>query len=435
MDKHAKNMYSLACELFPINRSLTGEGVRQTLDIIKRELPNLRVGEFATGQSVFDWSVPKEWFIEDAYVQCVETGEKIIDFSLLNLHVMGYSIPIDDVMTIGELDSNLYSLPNQPNAVPYITSYYKERWGFCVTHNLREQLLKDKNKLVKVKINSKLFDGVMNYGELIIKGNTDEEVLLSTYVCHPSMANNELSGPVLAVELAKFIEKIKDRRYTYRILFLPETIGSIAYLSENYKLMREKTVAGFVLTCVGDNNTYSLMPSKYNDTYADRIAEYVMKITDVEYKKYPFSERGSDERQYSSPGIDLPVVSIMRSKYAEYDEYHTSLDDLSYISPQGLEGAYDKYIKCIEILETDYKYQCDVMCEPQLGKRGLYPTVSTKDTVSQIMVLRDVLMYSDGKNSLLDIAQITGHSYFDVLDYANKLSANELISRVRNGSK
>lgn len=430
--QYADNMYSLACELFPINRSLTGEGVRQTLDIISRELPELKVGEFKTGTKVFDWSIPKEWSIEEAYVQDIETGEMLIDFSELNLHVMGYSTPIDKVMTIEQLDNNLYSLPDQPDAVPYITSYYKERWGFCISHNQREELLKNKDRKVKVKIRSKLFEGVMNYGELIIQGKTDEEILLSTYICHPSMANNELSGPVLAVELAKFIQTMKDRRYTYRILFLPETIGSIAYLSKNFEVMRERTKAGFVLTCVGDNNSYSLMPSKYNDTYADRIAEYVMEITSTEYKKYPFSERGSDERQYSSPGIDLPVVSIMRSKYAEYEEYHTSLDNLSYISPDGLAGSYDKYTKCIEIMETDYKYQCNVMCEPQLGKRGLYPTVSTKDTVNQVMVLRDVLMYSDGKNSLLDIAQITGHSYFDILRYADKLDSNELVSRLEN---
>ncbi|WBA07882.1 DUF4910 domain-containing protein [Salinivibrio kushneri] len=429
---HANNMYSLACELFPINRSLTGEGVRKTLDVIKRELPNLHVGEFKTGEQVFDWSVPKEWSIKQAYVQDLETGEVFIDFSGLNLHVMGYSVPVDQVMTIEQLDSNLYSLPNQPDAVPYVTSYYKERWGFCITHNQRKELLKNSKRKVRVKIESELFDGVMNYGELLIQGSSKEEVLLSTYICHPSMANNELSGPVLAVELAKLIQNMKDLRYTYRILFLPETIGSIAYLSKNFKVMRDRTKAGFVLTCVGDNNSYSFMPSKYNNTYADRVAEYVMKITSTKYTKYSFVERGSDERQYSSPGIELPVVSIMRSKYAEYDEYHTSLDNLSYISPDGLYGSYDKYKKCIEILETDYQYRCNVMCEPQLGKRNLYPTVSTKNTVSQVKVLRDVLMYSDGSNSLLDIADITSHNYFDIRDIANKLRENELISRVDN---
>ncbi|WP_158161632.1 DUF4910 domain-containing protein [Grimontia hollisae] len=422
-------MYSLADELFPINRSLTGKGVRMTLSILKRELPDLEINFFLSGDKAFDWVIPKEWDVKSAYVEDID-GNRIIDFKENNLHLVGYSIPIDRYMTIDELNKNLYSLPNQPDAIPYITSYYKKNWGFCLAHNQRQMLLQTPNKIVKVKIDSKHFDGVMNYGELYIKGKSNKEILLSTYICHPSMANNELSGPVNAVALAKYISCRSDNNYSYRVLFLPETIGAISYLSKNHLDLKEKVVAGFILTCMGDEKSYSFMPSKYGNTRVDRIAEYVMNNYVDKYSKYSFSERGSDERQYCSPGIELPIVSIMRSKYAEYNEYHTSLDNMKLISPSGLEGAFDKVSKCIEILETDEIFHCKLLCEPQLGKRGLYPTVSTKDTVNQIMPLRDVLMYSDGSNSLFDIAMITGHDYFEILECSRKLLESDLIERV-----
>ncbi len=424
-----ERMYGWARDLFPICRSLTGDGVRQTLRYFQAILPELTLHEVPSGTNAFDWTVPDEWNIHDAYVQDVVTGERVIDFQAHNLHVMGYSEPVDQEMSFADLDAHLYSLPEQPDAIPYITSYYKRRWGFCLTERQRETLRQQPEKRYRVVIESRLQPGHLTYGELLIPGERKDEILLSTYVCHPSMGNNELSGPCVAAALAEWVKALPKRRYSYRILFLVETIGSIVYLSRHWQEMKEHTRAGFVLTCVGDEKAYSYVASRLGNTLADRVAQHVLKHHAGEYEHYSFLERGSDERQYCSAGIDLPVCSVIRSKYGVYPEYHTSLDDLSLITPLGLQGGYEAVRKCLEVLEGNDTYRTTVLCEPQLGKRGLYPTISTKDTVRQTRTMMNLLAYADGEHSLLDIAEMTGAYAGDMAKIADTLLEHGVIEK------
>ena len=325
-----KEMYELLEYLFPLNRSISGNGVRETLRIIQNHIP-IKVHEVPSGTEVFDWVVPKEWNVADAYVMD-ETGNKIIDFQKNNLHLVGYSVPVNKIVTLSELQEHLYSLSDQPEAIPYVTSYYKERWGFCISQKQRDNL---KEGNYKVVIESELKEGSLTYGELIIPGRSEKEVFLSTYVCHPSMANNELSGPVLTTFLVKWIMS-KPRRYTYRIIFIPETIGSIMYLSKNLDHLKRNVISGFNITCVGDDGPYSYLPTRNGSTYADKVALNTLSFDHPDFVEYTYLDRGSDERQYNSPGVDLPVCTIMRSKYGTYPEYHTSLDNLDFVSAEGL---------------------------------------------------------------------------------------------------
>jgi aminopeptidase-like protein len=352
-------IHDFAKRLWPINRSITGEGVRETLRIIKEEVPDLEITEVPSGTRVFDWEIPKEWRVKQAYI-ITPSGKKICDFNSNNLHLVGYSCPINIRLNLSDLQEHLHSLPNQPNAIPYITSYYKERWGFCLTHEER-QILEDGE--YEVFIDSQHFDGSLTYGELFVKGDSSKEVFISTYICHPSMANNELSGPCVSTFLAKQIKILKHLRYSYRFVFIPETIGSITYLSRNIDHLKRNVFAGFNVSCVGDNRDYSYLPSRHGETISDRVAQHVLSHICPTYKRYTWCDRGSDERQYCSPGVDLPIASIMRTKYGEYDEYHTSLDDLTkVVTSEGLDGGYHALWKAIEALEKNCFPKIAVLC-------------------------------------------------------------------------
>ena len=302
-----EDIYSWAEDLFPICRSISGEGVRETLRYFQRIVPDLKIEETKSGTQVFDWTVPDEWNIYDAWIKNSK-GEKIIDFKHSNLHVVSYSEPIHKKMRLKELDKFLYSLPDQPDAIPYITSYYERRWGFCLTHDQRKNLEDDE---YEVYINSTLEPGVLNYGEILIKGESSEEVLISSNICHPSMGNNELSGPTVVTAIASWLLSQENLKYSYRILYIPETIGAIIYLSKHLDYLKKHVIAGFNVYAVGDERNYSFISTPDEDTYADRIINHVYKHhTENNYIKYPFTERGSDERQYCAPGVDLSLIHI-----------------------------------------------------------------------------------------------------------------------------
>lgn len=394
-------MYELTRKLFPICRSITGDGVRETLHIIKKEIP-LKIYEIPSGTKAFDWEVPKEWNIKEAWIKD-PNGKKIVDFAENNLHIVGYSSPVDEKISLSKLQKHLYSLPDKPDAIPYVTSYYKETWGFCLPHNVREKLI---DGIYEIHIKSTLTKGSLTFGELIIKGKSKKEIFLSTNICHPSLANNEISGPVVTTYLAKWI-KSKPRKYTYRIIFVPETIGSLVYLSKNIDAMKNNILAGFNITCVGDDRVYSFLPSRNGLTVADKIAVRILEKRHPNFISYAFLNRGSDERQYCAPGIDLPVASIMRSKYREYPEYHSSLDNLSLISPAGLQGSFDVLKECIETIEKNPKYQSAFMGEAQLGKRSLYPSLSyIKTARNKARLYQNILAYADGTNDTEDLERL-----------------------------
>jgi len=422
-------IHKFAKELWPINRSITGDGVRETLNRISKHLPALKIKSISSGTNVFDWTIPKEWSVKEAYI-VTPNGKKICDFSKNNLHLVGYSIPFEGDISFDELKKNLYSLPDQPNAIPYVTSYYKERWGFCLSQDQFNTL---ENGTYKVVIKSNLFDGELNYGELLIKGKSDKEIFLSTYICHPSMANNELSGPTVVTFLAKWLQEINKTDFSYRIIFIPETIGSITYLSKNYKDMRNKIFAGFNVSCVGDDRAYSYLPSRNGKTISDMIAKHVLKWIDPNFIKYSWFDRGSDERQYCAPGIDLPIASIFRTKYGSYPEYHTSLDNLeNVVTPKGLDGGYWAIRKAIEAIERNKKYKTTVLCEPQMGKRGLYPTISTKGTNKEVRLMMNFISICDGQASLLEIAEKLNLPIWDLYDLVKKLMDKKLIEISKN---
>jgi len=418
------DIHRLATELWPINRSITGDGVRLTLDIIKQHLPNLKTYEVPTGTQVFDWIVPNEWNVKEAWIKD-PNGKKICDFSKNNLHLVGYSTPVHKTLPLNELSEFLYSLPDQPNAIPYITSYYEERWGFCLSEDERKTLIEGD---YEVFINSELFNGSLTYGELIIPGSSEKEIFLSTYICHPSMANNELSGPTVTTFLANWIEGLDYRRFSYRIVFIPETVGSITYLSKNIDLMKRNVVAGFNVNCVGDDRSHSFLPSRDGNTISDVVGKHVLKWIDRNFVEYKWADRGSDERQYCAPYVDLPIASLMRTKAGCYDEYHTSLDDLiNVVTPSGLEGGYNALKCAIEALENNLFPSIQVLGEPQLGKRGLFPLLSKKNSSAEVRLMMDLITWSDGKHSLLEIAEICNAPIWDLYPIVDKLVEHDLL--------
>jgi len=419
-------IYQFAKELWPLNRSITGNGLRETLQKVSKHLSKFEIKSVPSGTKVFDWTVPKEWDVKEAYI-ITPSGMKICDFSENNLHLVGYSIPFEGEISFEELKTHLHTLPDQPNAIPYVTSYYEERWGFCLSHEKFNTL---ERGIYKVVIKSRLFKGELNYGELLIKGKSEKEIFLSTYICHPSMANNELSGPCVLTFLAKWLQEIDFTNYSYRIIFIPETIGSITYLSQNYKEMKNKIIAGFNVSCIGDDRSYSYLPSRNGKTLSDLVAKHVLKWIDPNFNEYNWLDRGSDERQYCAPGIDLPIASIMRTKYGIYPEYHTSLDNLeNVVTPGGLDGGYWAIRKAVEAIERNKNYKIDVLCEPQMGKRKLYPNLSTKkiqdkDTIQTM----NFLSFCDGKTSLLNIADLLKIPIWELYELVEKLQSHSLIS-------
>ena len=420
-------IHNLAKRLWSINRSITGEGLRKTLQILKEEIPQLDIREVKSGTKVFDWTVPLEWSCKTAHI-IDPNGKKICNLEDNNLHLVGYSSPINKKIKLCELQNHLHSLPDQPTAIPYVTSYYNKTWGFCISHEERMNLVEGDYKVV---IESSLFQGVLNYGEVFIKGNSNKEIFLSTYVCHPSMANNELSGPTVLTHLVKWLLSQTNLGYSYRIVFIPETIGSITYLSQNYKELKKNVFAGFNISCVGDDRSYSYIPSRNGNTPSDNVARHVLKWIDSNYVAYAWSDRASDERQYCAPGIDLPVASVCRTKYHCFPEYHTSLDDLeNVVTPKGLQGGYNMLKKILETIENNVIPKVNMLCEPQLGKRGLYADLS-KFNIDQHqikMIMMDFISWCDGDHTLLEISEKLNVPIWELYDLCNNLEDHEIIS-------
>lgn len=419
-----KAMYELACELFPIPRSITGQGFRDSLEILNKTLGGgiLKFHSIKSGTKVFDWIVPDEWNAKEAYI-ITPKGEKICNFKKHNLHLLNYSEAIDQEIELEELQDHLYSIEEMPDAIPYVTSYYKRRWGFCLTHNERKKLKKGK---YKVYIDAKHDEnGVLDYADFILPStqNSKDEILISTYLCHPSMANNELSGPVVAIFLAKWLLSLKERRYNYRFVIIPETIGSIVYLSKHLEHLKKHVKAGFVLSCLGDDHTYSLIHTPKENTLSDKVALHTLKNKE-NFKAFSFLDRGSDERQYNAPLVNLGIVGVCRTRYGDYDGYHNSKDDLNFISEKGLMGGLQSMQEMILNLEINAVYENTIVCEPNLGKRGLYHTLST---ANDIPLACNFLAYCDGENDIIDIANILNIQAYEFKELLEKIKFYGLV--------
>ena len=423
------DIYNLIRLLWPINRSITGNGNRQTLKILKKINKKLRIFEVKSNKNVYDWRIPLEWNVKKAFIKVQETGEEVLNFKNNNLHLMSYSTPINKILTFNELKKKLNFIREKPNSIPYTTSYYKKNWSFNITYNNFKKL--NKNNKYIVNIDAKFKKGSMSYGEIYLKGKLKREILFSTYICHPSMANNELSGPSLSIFLSKWLNNIKNRKYSYRFIFIPETIGSIHYIKKNLKNMKKNILAIFNITCVGDDKNSSVLFSKYANTVADKILLKVLKKNNIKFKKYHWLDRGSDERQFMSAGVEIPTVSLMSSKYREYSEYHTSDDNLNFISQSGLMKNFNLYKKIV--LETE-KLEFPIarfLCEPNLSKRNLYPDHKLNKKNSFIKKnaknILNFLSYSDGRNSLNDISDYIRLNINDTEKINKVLKNNNLI--------
>ncbi|KAB8321343.1 DUF4910 domain-containing protein [Tolypothrix campylonemoides VB511288] len=415
-------MYQLISELYPICRSITGNGFRETLHWIKKHI-ELTQHEVPTGTQVFDWTVPKEWNIKDAYVKN-SNGERIIDFNKSNLHVVNYSVPVKQKIHLEELKKHLFTLSDRPNWIPYRTSYYKESWGFCLSH---KQFLELQDEEYEVCIDSSLEDGHLTYGEYYLKGEKPDEVLISCHACHPSLCNDNLSGIVIATFLAKYLSQI-NLSYSYRFIFIPGTIGSITWLCLNENQVH-KIKHGLVLTCLGDPGKSTYKKSRRGDAEIDKAVTHVLKHSGKDSEIIDFFPYGYDERQFCSPGFNLPVGCFMRTPHSCYPEYHTSADNLDLVQTEYLADSFSKCLSVLHILENNKKYlNQNPKCEPQLGKRGLYGAIGGQtDTKMREMAMLWVLNLSDGNHSLLDIADRSGMSFDSINQAADALLKHDLL--------
>jgi aminopeptidase-like protein len=415
-------MYELMGELYPICRSITGDGLRETLRIIQKHIP-LELHEVPTGTAVFDWNVPKEWNIRDGYVKG-PNGEKIIDFKSSSLNVVNYSVPVRAKMPLAKLKEHLHSLPDHPDWVPYRTSYYKETWGFCLTHRELENLKEGEYEAV---IDSSLEDGNLTYGELYLKGATEDEILISSHSCHPSLCNDNLSAIVLNTFLAKSLLHAK-LRYSYRFIFAPGTIGAITWLARN-ESRASRIKHGLVAACVGDVGKFHYKKSRRGDADVDAAVVHALKHSGEDYVVSDFTPYDYDERQYCSPGFNLPVGSLTRTPHDCYKENHTSADNMDFVNPKSLAGSHRVYSNVLGILEKNKKYiNLNPKCEPRLGKRGLYGAVGGKrDSNTYELALQWTLNYSDGQHSLLDIANKSGFRFEIIEEAARRLVEHHLL--------
>ncbi len=425
IDFYGNMMIEMANDLYPINRSITGDGLRKTLNYFKKKVP-LKNKYFKTGKKVFDWVIPKEWSVNKAYILDLKDNTKHANFEINNLHVVGYSQPINRNINIDELKKYIHIDKKNKDAIPYVTSYYEKSWGFCLSQN---QLKKLNNKTYKVVIDSSFKDGVMDYGETLLKGTSKKEILFSSYICHPSMANNELSGPVINAALINYVKSIKNRKYSYRFIFTPETIGSIAYINKNLKKLKDDMLAGFVINCAGDERDYSFVHTPEKNTFADDIMKSAF-IGINQKTVYDFKDRSSDERQYCSPGVELPVCSFSRSKAGSktFPEYHTSFDNFKVVTKKGLEGSFEVFKNVVDAIELNLFPKSKTKCEPFLTKKKIYPTLSKKNNIdSDLRNLLDILAYSNGKRSVFQISNILNLKLKTCLETIRKLKEHDLI--------
>jgi aminopeptidase-like protein len=414
-------LHRFAAELFPTCRSITGEGLRHTLKLIQERIP-LEISEVQTGTPVFDWTVPKEWNVRDAYIKD-SRGNKVVDFQRSNLHVLNYSVPVRAKMSLTELKPHLFTLSEQPDCIPYRTSYYQENWGFCLTHN---QMLALENGEYEVCIDAALEPGHLSYGEFYLPGRSKEEVLISCHACHPSLANDNLSGLTVATALAQLLSG-KELRYSYRFLFIPGTIGAITWLARNRERAKH-TRHGLVLSGIGDAGGFHYKKSRRGNAEIDRAMTHVLRHHGEPYEVLDFSPYGYDERQYCSPGFNLPVGCLMRSVWGTFPEYHTSADNLDFIKPDSLAGSLRICAAVVDVLENNFRYcNQNPCCEPQLGKRNLYRSMGGESIGTEINARLWVLNFSDGEHSLLDIAERSGLPFLTIRNAAEILCESGLL--------
>ncbi len=419
-----EQLQRFAAKLYPICRSITGDGIRRTLAMIQNRIP-LQTFDVPTGTQVFDWTVPKEWNVRDAFV-ADSNGKRVVDFQKNNLHVVNYSMPVHATMPLSALRPYLHTIREHPDWIPYRTSYYKEDWGFCLSHN-QMQALEDVEYVVC--IDSTLEDGHLTYGECYLPGRTTDEILISCHACHPSLANDNLSGLTVATSLAEFLSG-RDLRYSYRFLFIPGTIGAITWLARNKEKVG-RIRGGLVLTCLGDAGSFHYKKSRQGNCEIDRAAAHVLKHEGESAEILEFSPYGYDERQYCSPGFDLPIGCLMRSVWGSFPEYHTSADNLEFIHPQQLAESLRTCVSIVNVLENNRRY-CNLnpYCEPQLGRRNLYCSTGGQAIGADVNARLWVLNLSDGKHSLLDIAERSDISFSSINEAANLLCQNGLLLAV-----